>query len=353
MYENQTFEVIMARMLNRVPNSLDKREGSIIYDALAPAAVELAENYIEIDSMLAETYAGTASRTYLIQRAAEQGITPFPATKAILKGVFKDGSAVLMDVAIGSRFNLDALNYIVTEKISLGNFKVQCETAGIVGNAKLGVMTPVEYIEGLGSSELTEVLIIGEDEETTEALRTRYFLEASNQSQDGNIAQYKEWAATFPGIGKAKIFPIWDGVNTVKVSILNAANTVAGATLIADFQAYLDPASEGLGNGIAPIGAVVTVSTATQVTVNIALEIELAAGYIAEAGVQDAVEAYFAELAYEKLTLSYLGLAGKILVVPCVDRIESLTMNLGTVDITLAAEEIPLLGTFSCQVVTS
>ena len=41
MYENVTYEDILQRMLDRVPDSMDKREGSIIYDALAPAAVEL------------------------------------------------------------------------------------------------------------------------------------------------------------------------------------------------------------------------------------------------------------------------------------------------------------------------
>ena len=42
MYEHITFDVILERMMDRVPNNIDKREGSIIYDALAPAAVELA-----------------------------------------------------------------------------------------------------------------------------------------------------------------------------------------------------------------------------------------------------------------------------------------------------------------------
>ena len=39
MYENITYEDILQRMLDRVPNSMDKREASIIFDALAPAAV--------------------------------------------------------------------------------------------------------------------------------------------------------------------------------------------------------------------------------------------------------------------------------------------------------------------------
>ena len=41
MYENVTYEEILKRMLDRVPSDVDKREGSIVYDALAPAAVEI------------------------------------------------------------------------------------------------------------------------------------------------------------------------------------------------------------------------------------------------------------------------------------------------------------------------
>lgn len=352
MYEDQTFSVIMQRLLNRVSDDFDKREGSIIYDALAPAAVELVETYIEIDTLIKESFAGTATRTFLIRRAAEHGITPLAATKAVLKGVFKDGNGAAFNVPVGSRFNLEALNYAVTEKIIDGQFKVECETSGDIGNTKLGIITPIEYIDGLGTAELTEVLIYGEDEEATEVFRARYFLELSQLAQDGNIAQYEEWIAAFPGIGKGKVFPIWNGANTVKVSILDVNNAVATQTLIDEFQEYLDPNSAGLGNGVAPIGAIVTVTTATAVTINVAMQIELAAGFAVESGVENAVKAYFADVAYKKATVSYLALAAKILDVPCVDQIVTLTMNVATTDIALSAEEIPVLGTFSCQVVT-
>ena len=41
-YEEMTYERIVSRCLARVPGTVDKREGSIIYDAIAPAAAELA-----------------------------------------------------------------------------------------------------------------------------------------------------------------------------------------------------------------------------------------------------------------------------------------------------------------------
>ena len=39
MYENQTFDTIIQRMLNNVDDDIDKREGSVIYTALAPISL--------------------------------------------------------------------------------------------------------------------------------------------------------------------------------------------------------------------------------------------------------------------------------------------------------------------------
>jgi uncharacterized phage protein gp47/JayE len=98
MYEEMTYDFILQRMLNRVNSqnaNLDTREGSIIYNALAPAAVELTNAYIQLDFILNSTFADTASRDYLIQRAAERGLAPYAKTYAILQGEFN------IDVPIG------------------------------------------------------------------------------------------------------------------------------------------------------------------------------------------------------------------------------------------------------------
>ena len=44
--DEMTFDYIMNRMLESVPDTVDKREGSIIYDALSPAAAELVKCYM-------------------------------------------------------------------------------------------------------------------------------------------------------------------------------------------------------------------------------------------------------------------------------------------------------------------
>ncbi len=41
MYEDITYEMLLQRMLARVPAKMDKREGSVIWDTHSPAAIEL------------------------------------------------------------------------------------------------------------------------------------------------------------------------------------------------------------------------------------------------------------------------------------------------------------------------
>ncbi|MDR0326297.1 MAG: baseplate J/gp47 family protein [Oscillospiraceae bacterium] len=77
MYGHITYEGILERMLSRVRETvpeLDTREGSLIFTALAPAAVEMQLMYIEMDTVLNESFADTQSGPYLTRRAAERGI---------------------------------------------------------------------------------------------------------------------------------------------------------------------------------------------------------------------------------------------------------------------------------------
>ena len=91
------------------------------------------------------------------------------------------------------------------EKIADGEYQVQCETPGIVGNQQLGTMIPIEYIEGLETAELTGVLIPGEDEEDTEDLRKRYFDSFNEKAFGGNVQDYLEKTNAIPGVGSTKV----------------------------------------------------------------------------------------------------------------------------------------------------
>lgn len=344
MYEHMTFESILQRMLSNVSDT-EKREGSITYTAEAPMAVELNNAYIQIDFVRKMTSVLTAIGEYLDEKVQEQGIYRIQPTKATVKGVFN------IDVAIGSRFNGGELNYAVIEKVSDGIFLLECETVGTVGNDYLGELSAIEYIQGLESAEIVSIEIPAIDLEEDEALRKRYFDSISGDARDGNVAQYKKWILEYVDAGRGKVFPCWNGKNTVKVSILNAENGVASETLVKEFQEYMDPNSEGLGNGRAPIGSVVTVTTATERVINIMVDIYLKEGYTQEEGIKEALEEMLNALAYNSTAVNFYAVAYILSSCECVDKISNLKVNSAMEDITLGEEEIPVLGSLDVQVV--
>mgnify|MGYP007055113316 CR=1 FL=1 len=72
MFEENDFDTLMERMLENVSDELDKREGSVIYDAIAPAALELANMYVALDVVMDEVFADTASYYYQLFRPYRQ-----------------------------------------------------------------------------------------------------------------------------------------------------------------------------------------------------------------------------------------------------------------------------------------
>ena len=80
LYENMTFENIMDRCLSRVAASIDKREGSVVYDAIAPAAAELAIMYIELAYLLDRAFPDTEEGDDLTLKCQERSVFRTPAT---------------------------------------------------------------------------------------------------------------------------------------------------------------------------------------------------------------------------------------------------------------------------------
>lgn len=394
MYE-VTYREILERMLNRVSDKFDKREGSVIFDTHSPTALELEILYVELNRMIAEGYGDTASREYLILRCKERGIIPYPATYAVLKGTFTPAT---VDV-IGKRFNLGSLNYIVTEKIADGEYRVQCETPGTVGNQYFGQLIPIEYVEGLETATLTEVLIPGEDEEDTEDLRTRYFNSFDEKAFGGNVRDYIEKTNAIPGVGSTKVTRVWNGdirpadmipneivnewyegiigtVNptvkawleivysaaaakkltvggTVLLTILNSEYGVPTPELIQTVQTAIDPEQNaGEGYGLAPIGHVVTVKPADAVTINVKTTITFDVGYgwnNLQSSIDEVIQAYLLELRKTWADNPYLvvrvsQIETRLLAISGIVDIGNTRINNKTDNLTLGKYEVPIYG---------
>lgn len=353
MYEEMTFENIMDRCLDRVSASIDKREGSIVYDAIAPAVAELAILYIELAYLMDRAFPDTESGEDLTKKVRERGIFRVAAKAATRKGFFEDGNGNAMDVPVGSRFSGDEVNYIVTDKIAPGQFKLVCETPGVEGNQYQGPLFPIDYIDGLGAARLADILINGEAEESDESLYSRYLQSLDSQAYGGNQADYKAKVELIQGVGKVKVIPVWNGGGTVKVIFVDSDWGIPSSELVQSVQTAIDPMeNQGTGKGIAPIGHKVTVEGVTGTTLNLSCSLSFASGYSWESvqsAVKNAVKEYFSSLTktwdtQNNLIVRVSQIETKILSVPGIIDISGTTINGTTQNISLPSNAIPVLG---------
>lgn len=349
MFEEITYEDILERMLDRVPDTYDKRESSPIYFALAPVALEVKNMYNAFDDMMDETFGDTADLEYLIRLAAERGLEQIPATYAVVQGEF---TPIATDIPIGSQFTGDEQTYEVTEKVSDGVYKLSCTEAGIVGNDYTGNLVPVDDIENLETAAITKILINGEDAEDVEALRSRYFASMEQKSFSGNIADYTEKTLAIQGVGAVKIEPVWNGAGTVRLTILDSKYDKATNTLIETVQNEFDPNGDGMGNGLAPIGHIVTVQTAEEVEIVITATITFDTGYswnTHQTQIEDSVKSYLLALrtgweASDSIVVRIAQIESRIVSIDGILDITGTTLNEGTENLTLSEYQIPVFG---------
>lgn len=369
--EQYSFEYLMEAALDRIPNTIDKREGSIIYDTLAPACYELSEYYMRLRRILQDTFAETASEQYLDLRVAEQGITRFQSTQAIKKGEFSNSSGAPLNIEIGSRFSTisdtQPINYTVlapyqVEGVNVpGSYQLMCEEFGTIGNSYVGNIIPIDYVQGLSEALMTDLIIPARDIETDDDLRSRYFLSLTEKPFGGNIAQYDEVLKNIEGVGEVQIYPVWDGGGTVKCSVIDASFNPITTDFINVVQNEIDPTPQGTGLGLAPIGHVVTIVTPEELTINIETNILLMAGYTkvqVEQPIKDALEEYMLSLRRqwgipndfnEHILGVYISrINAAILNVAGIANVTDTTINGLPQDLTLiqtaALQELPILG---------
>ena len=348
MFEDKTYENLLNDKLSRVRKDIDTREGSVVFDATAGNSLEEAQMYLTIAEYYQQTFGDTASREFLIRRTAERGIKPKSASVGVYKGIFN------MDIPIGSRFSLDIYNYIVIKKLPTGIFEymLECETYGEEPNGSVGDLVPIDYVPGLTSAKITEMLIPGEDEEETESIRQRYLDSFNLQAYGGNIKDYEEKTMAQAGVGVVKVTPVWKGGGTVRVTILDSEFNIASTSLISKIQEVLDPTQDQTGKGLAPIGHIVTVDTPAQEKIYIATKLTLKDLSVTniKADIDKVLKAYLLELRKqfkesEKIVIRTSIIESRILALnPNIIDIQETKINGYAQNFTLDSFKVPVWG---------
>lgn len=351
MYEDRTFENIMNEMLDTIEEEdVDKRPGSIIYDALALGAAKLAQAYRDMSNNMDLRFPDTATDDYLDKSIAWSGIGRNQATKSQIQVTFTDASATLFDIPLQARFTIDDVSFIAIEKIATGVYKLECETAGTIGNKYYGSVLPIDYIDGLSKATLNTVLINGTDKETDTSLYSRYQTRVSKPLTGDNKNQYEVWAREIAGVGKARTFPLWDGPGTVKVIIFDENMREPTTSLVQRVQDYIDPTQDGQGEGAAGIGKIVTIVGVTEIPIDISLKVILAEGATIEqvrGQIEEGATQYLENLAESETDdlVRITRIGNLVLDVPPVRDYENLLINGQTANIQIPNDSVAVLGT--------
>lgn len=367
-FQDPDFEAILQRMLARVPNNIDKREGSVIYDALAPAAVELTNAYLERDGNRALSYASSSVGDWLDMRVAEHGVFRMEAIAAVRYGFFfaDDGKTQYFDnVPIGTVYSVpnDALNYIVTERLALGSYALSCMETGDIGNSPANgtELLPVRYLPGLASVVLDEALTPGRDRESDDDLYQRFVWYITRPPFGGNRSGYEEYFRQIDGVGYVRLYRADPEKGHVTAFILGSDEEPPSAALVDEAQTLVDPiVNSGEGIGMAPMAHMVHVHGAQGQTIDIDSEIFLISGWTigqVQEGIEKAVADYLHDLRehwadyvsldsplYKDCVVRIAQIDAAILEVAGVADVRNTKINGDDQNITLGREYVPTPG---------
>lgn len=302
-FQQFDYNYFLNKALDRVPDGVDKREGSIIYDAISPVAYSFAESAMNMRNVALNAYTQTAVGEYLDYKAAERGTSREPATYARVLATFTDNKGNPLMIDLNDRFSSTGASpifYTCTKVLSDGQAELTAESLGSTANGVLGQLLPVTPFDNLGNAQVLQVLVPARDLEDDDTLRNRLLNSNNTVEFGGNVAAYTAFTKGLEDVGAVQCYPTWNGGGTVKLVILDNTFNSPSQSLIDEVQNVIDPTdAQGQGYGIAPIGHTVTVVEPTKRVIDVALTIETDSHTTitdVTDGVNQAVQSYFEKL---------------------------------------------------------
>lgn len=346
VYEEKTYENILEGIMDRMDDDMDKREGSILYDAAAPAAYHLAKMYFELMNFIDLVLPDTSAGEYLDRFAAAFHLQRKEAVKAVRVGEFDK------EITEGARFSGNGEKALIYQVLSFEEkaddkyrYLLECETAGQAGNEYTGELLPVDYINGLTYAQLKEIRVEGTDTETDEELRKRMFEKIRKPSTSGNANDYYNWAMECSGVGAAKIFPLWNGPGTVKIVIANENRTAAGQGILDNVAKIIEEKR--------PVGATVTVVSGKEKHLDISVHVKIAKSTnltTVKNQFFTNMEAYLKESIFGLEYISLAKAGSMLMQISGVEDYDNMILNGEKKNIEVGQEELFSVGTITMEV---
>lgn len=247
----ETFDAILTRMLAPLKAAgFDVSPGSMAYDVLSPAALELSQLKAEQREALKRPFAMYSFGAYLDHLGEQQaGIVRRTAVKAqtVLRFSGSAGTPVpsgtRVSVSVSQGSTTTAVVFATTTQATVpagGTVDVlaECETAGTAGNLGAGTLTVLlTPLNGLTTVTNPTAVgdgaddVLGAETESDISLLTRYLQAVQNPPGSGSATDYIRWALSVSGVGDAYAEPRAYGPNTVRL-VLAGSNRAPASTAV-------------------------------------------------------------------------------------------------------------------------
>lgn len=343
MFENQTQEAILSRMLNNISDEVDKREGSVARDMLTPKSIELAMAYLELENVLRFGFAETTYGEFLDLKVAEVGLTRRPAQKASGRLVITNTTDEPITIPAGTiAYTNSGVQFeIVDENVIVNQEPVEVRIVavkeGVIGNVAVNSIVNIE-ITGLECTN-PDITSGGMEIESDEELLERYYIQVKKSGVSGNKHHYRQWATEVTGIGDARVIPTWNGPNTVKIIVIDTNKQPVNPDKLQEVIDYIEVQR--------PIGAQPTVVSAQYVDISISASLTIKDGFLLDDIVGEIVrkiQAYFKEVTFVENEIKHSRIGNIIFTTEGVDDYKNLLINGSTENFILGDEDIPHIG---------
>ena len=328
-------------------------EGGLLNIILAPGAYVFWEALQALRAQVPISFVDETSGAYIDKAAAAYGITRKPGTPASVDVTFT-GTANAVVPAGTMCVTADGLGFLTDEELTLGEdgsgtVSATSDDVGAVYNVPAqAIVTTQESVAGVSGVTNDAAATGGTDPETDAALFARLDAYRKTPPTSGNDRHYYQWALEVNGIGAASVIRCWDGPGTVKVIVADMELRPVEEDKVEEVAAYIETQR--------PVTAEVTVESAEGVGVQVAVTVETD-GTVSKSNTEQALTDRLAEylgtlafqtgaeVVYNRVLAIVMGLDG---VTDC----SGLTVNGGTANVPLDADEVPLLGTVTVNGIT-
>lgn len=333
MYKARGQKEILQELINNSKAKTGIFEGTFQYDALSSNSIEFAKVEVELEELNKVAFADTSYGEYLTMLAKQYGVIRKEATKATGTLTVKGTGTIYAGATFATE---SGIQFVATENTYIkenGKINIEASIAGVIGNVDAETINVISMsIPGINSVINSEPTIGGYNEETDAELLDRYLFKVRNPATSGNKNNYELWAREIEGVGGARCIPLWNGNGTVKVVVIDANLNIADETLLNKVRTYLEEEK--------PIGADLTVVSATPVNVKVAANIY---GSVNEDEFKEKVYTYFKDIGFNRGYVSIAHIGKTLLECSGVIDYDNLTLNSEVKNIPLTEEELPIL----------